>query len=137
MKIMELLAGDATRPASFISSAASSILGTAVAHQETASGSRIGLQVRRGTTRSEPVGLARFKNLPKPGGSSIRVERKEKKTDWIQQKATTGPKFSVTLWKCRGVDAKPKQVYNYWSSVFSFDIDFNILGQSDPLLTSV
>ncbi|KAF8967103.1 kinase-like domain-containing protein [Flammula alnicola] len=111
-KIMELLTGDATSVTN-ISSAANSIISSAVTHQETASESRIGLQVRRGSTRSEPAGLKRFKNTHKSGGSgtlSIRAERKEKKADWIEQQATTGPKFSVTLWKCHGIQEKPKQV---------------------------
>jgi hypothetical protein len=112
-KIMELLNSDTD-----LSSAASSIMSSAVAHQETASESRIGLQVHRGSTslRSEPPGLKRFKNTHKSGSSasgtvSIRVERKERKTDWIEQQATTGPKFSVTLWTCHGIQEKPKQVW--------------------------
>jgi hypothetical protein len=111
-KIMELLSCGA---ASSISSTASSIISSAVTHQETASESRIGLQVHRGSTlaRSEPAGLKRFKNIQKSSGSStvsIRAERKDKKGDWIEQQAISGPKFSVTLWKCHDIQEKPKQV---------------------------
>jgi hypothetical protein len=114
-KIMELLISDSDAAASItnLSSTASSIISSAVAHQETASESRIGLQVRRGSTRSEPAGLKRFKNTQKSGGSStvsIRAERKDRKGDWIEQQATTGPKFSVTLWICHDIHEKPKQV---------------------------
>lgn len=108
-KIRELLSSNDN-----LSSAASSIMSSAVVHQETASESRIGLQVRRGSTRLEPPGLKRFKNTHKSAGSgtvSIRVERKERKAEWVEQQATTGPKFSVTLWKSRGIQEKPKQVW--------------------------
>jgi hypothetical protein len=99
-----------------LSSTTSSILGTAVAYQESASTSRIGVQVHKGSTKSEAGGLARFKNLRKSEGSSTRptsilAERRNKKAEWVQQQSITGPKFSVTLWKCRGVEAKPKQVW--------------------------
>ena len=118
-KIMELLTSD-TAYISNLSSATSSIISSAVAHQATASESRIGLQVCQGSTRSEPPGLKRFKNTHKSGGSgtvSIQVEQKEKKADWIEQQATTGPKFSVTLWKCHGIQEKPKQVWPYRSTM--------------------
>lgn len=129
-KIMELLNSDTD-----LSSAASSIMSSAVAHQETASESRIGLQVRRGSAslRSEPPGLKRFKNTHKSGGSgtvSIRVERKERKTDWIEQQATTGPKFSVTLWKCHGIQGKPKQVwFSQWIWHIFLELETAVAGQ--------
>ena len=111
-RIMGLLASDAA-PSTDMSSTASTIISSAVAHQETASESRIGVQVRRGNARPEPVGLSRFKNSKKlrdSGTISIRTERKDKKADWTEQKAMTGPKFSVTLWKGRGIEEKSKQV---------------------------
>ncbi|KAF8805081.1 hypothetical protein BYT27DRAFT_7258664 [Phlegmacium glaucopus] len=118
LRIMELLTSDGTvsgagLPGVFsnLSSTANSILSTAVAHQETASESRIGVQVRRGSTKSEPAGLACFKNLQKSGGGSILAEQKDKKTDWVQQQLMTGPKFSITLWKCWGIEEKPKQLF--------------------------
>lgn len=111
-KIMGQLMNNAA-PISNLSSTASSIISSAVAHQETASESRIGVQVHRGSTRLEPAGLTRFKNLQKSGGNktvSIRGERKEKKVDWIEQQSAIGPKFSITLWKSHGAEEKPKQV---------------------------
>ena len=94
-----------------LSSTASSILATAVAHQENASESRIGVQVNKGISQSKLTGLQRFKAITKSGGSgSILAERKAKKADWVQQQSTTGPKFSITLWKSRGVEDKPKLV---------------------------
>jgi len=126
-KIMELLSSNTN-----LSSAASSIMSSAIAHQETASESRIGLQVRRGSTRSEPPGLKRFKNAHKSGGSgtvSIRVERKERKADWIEQQATTGPKFSVTLWKCHGIQEKPKQVWLSHRMIWRIILETAVPGQ--------
>lgn len=103
------------RVAANLSSSANSILGIAVAHQESASESRIGVQVRKGSTKPNTGGLPRFKALQKPEtstkrGTSILAERREKKADWTQQQSITGPKFVVMLWKSPGVEEKPKQV---------------------------
>ena len=118
LKILDLLVTTSAIPGhrgavNNLSSTMSSILGTAVDYQESVSESRIGVQVHRGSMKSDDGGLARFKNLQKSGGSgttSILAERRNKKADWVQQQSTIGPKFSVTLWKCRGVEEKPKQV---------------------------
>ncbi len=95
-----------------LSSTAHSILGSAVAHQENASESRIGLQVRKGSTKSfTNGGLTRFKNLQRSDtsakGGSILAERKEKKTDWLKQQATSGPKIFAILYISRSVEDKP------------------------------
>ena len=91
-----------------LSSTTTSVLAEAVSHQESASDSRLGVQVRRGPHKPEPTGLPRFKNLSK--SSSILAERKGKKADWVEQQSMKGPKFSITLWKSRGVEDKPKLV---------------------------
>ena len=106
--ILELL-GDSDNS---LSSTSSSILATAVTHQENVSESRIGVQVNKGTSQSKLTGLQCFKAITKAGGSSgsILAERKAKKADWVQQHSVTGPKFSITLWKSRGIKDKPKLV---------------------------
>ena len=120
-RILELISHDTGSSTSSgvethgLSPIANSILGGAVTHQQNASESRIGVQVRKGlgVAKSDGAGLPRFKGLSKPGGSgsvSIIAERKSKKTDWLQQQSASGPKFSITLWKSRGVEDKLKQV---------------------------
>jgi hypothetical protein len=116
-KILDLLinagASDSTSIVGNISPTANSILASAVIHQENASESRIGVQVRKGVAKPETAGLPRFKSLSKSavsGAVSITAERKMKKTDWVQQQSTMGPKFSIALWKSQGVQDKPKQV---------------------------
>ena len=115
-RILELLNDASSSPCTVdnLSTLANSILASAVTHQENASESRIGVQVRKGSTKSDAAsGLPRFKNLAKSAGGgtvSIAAERKIKKADWYQQQSTKGPKFSITLWKSLGVEGKPKQV---------------------------
>jgi hypothetical protein len=126
-KIMELLSSNIN-----LSSAASSIMSSAIAHQETASKYQIGLQVRQGSMRLEPPELKRFKNTHKSGGSgtvSIRVKRKERKADWIEQQATMGPKFSVTLWKCHSIQEKPKQVWLSHHMIWCIILETAVPGQ--------
>ena len=119
-----------------LSTVANSILTSAVAHQENASESRIGVQVRKGSTKSDAAsGLPRFKNLAKSVGSgtvSITAERKNKKTDWFQQQLTKGPKFSITLWKSLGIEAKPKQV-RICPVLLLFNTNFHVLGQPNSI----
>lgn len=114
-RILELLNNQTSSSSSTLgvveglSPTANSILASAVIHQENASTSRIGVQVRKG------AGLPRFKglsSLKSVGGDtfSITAERKAKKADWVQQQSTIGPKFSIALWKSRGIEDKPKQV---------------------------
>ena len=127
-RILELLndAGSSSGIVDNLSPVANSILASAVTHQENASESRIGVQVRKGSTKSDAAGLPRFKNLAKSFGTNavnITTERKNKKADWSQQQLTKGPKFSITLWKSRGVE-KPKQAW-FCCSVFKSS-PFNI-----------
>lgn len=85
-----------------LSPVTNSILANVVTHQENASESRIGVQVRKGATKSDGAGLPCFKGLSKMVGSSavsITAERKLKKSDWLQQQSTSGPKFLIALWK--------------------------------------
>jgi hypothetical protein len=107
------LAGNATSSATGnLSSTTTSVLAAAVSHQEFASDFRLGVQIHRGSRKpqAEPAGLARFKNLSKSKSTSHLVERKQKKGDWVDQQMVKGPKFSITLWKTRGVEDKPKPV---------------------------
>lgn len=129
-RILELLNNDPTsdsgRTVANLSSTTNSILEATVSHQESTSGSRIGVQVRKGSMKPDTGGLSRFKGLQKSAGVSILAERKAKKIDWIQQQSTTGPKFAITLWRSRGVEDKPRQVKLFLiSRSLTYDIDLD------------
>jgi hypothetical protein len=105
-----------------LSSTTTSVLAAAVSHQEFASDSRLGIQNHQGNRKPEPAGLARLKNLSKSKSTSHLAERRQKKGDWVDQQTVKGPKFSITLWKSRGVEDKPKLV-----SVFETSLDSSLL----------
>ena len=133
-RILELLNNDPTSDAGTVanlSSTTNSILEATVSHQESASGSRIRVQVCRGSVKPDAGGLPRFKGLQKsagngPVGISILAERKAKKIDWIQQQSTTSPKFVVTLWRSWGVEDKPRQVELFLISTCHLTYDLNL-----------
>ena len=72
-RILELISHDSSSSTlsvvESLSPIASSILASAVTHQETASESRIGVQVCKGATKSDGAGLPCFKGLSKLVGN--------------------------------------------------------------------
>ena len=114
------LEGNATSSATGnLSSTTTSVLVAAVSHQKFASDSRLGVQIHQGSRKPEPAGLARLKNISKSKSTSHLAERRQKKSDWVDQQAVKGPKFSITLWKTRGVEDKPKPVSHFKTSLYS------------------